>query len=90
VKVRTAKTTVRVADGQTVFLAGLLSEEETEELSKLPVLGQIPLIGALFTHRLKAKTKTNLIIEVKPRIIRKSSDLAFEGAAAKPDSAAAK
>jgi len=90
VKVRTAKTTVRVADGQTVFLAGLLSEEETEELSKLPILGQIPLIGALFTHRLKTKTKTNLIIEVKPRIIRKSSDLAFEGAAAKPDSTAAK
>lgn len=90
VKVRTTKTTVRVADGQTVFLAGLLSEEETEELSKLPVLGEIPLIGALFTHHLKVKTKTNLIIEVKPRIIRKSSDLAFEGAAIRPDSAAAK
>src|SRR6185369_1475593 len=61
VKVRTTHTTVRVADGQTVFLAGLLSEEETEELSKFPILGQIPLIGTLFTHRLKLKTKTNLI-----------------------------
>jgi len=90
VKVRTTHTTVRVADGQTVFLAGLLSEEETEQLSKLPVLGQIPLIGALFTHRLKLKTKTNLIIEVKPRIIRRASDLALEGAAIKPDSTAAK
>ena len=90
VKVRTTKTTVRVADGQTVFLAGLLSEEETEELRKLPVLGQIPLLGTLFTHRLIVKSKTNLIIEVKPRIIRKASDLALEGAAMKADSAAAK
>ena len=90
VKVRTAKTTVRVADGQTVFLAGLLSEEEAEELRKLPVLGQIPLLGALFTHRLAVKSRTNLIIEVKPRIIRKASDLALEGAAIKPDSAAAR
>ncbi|MEO7423962.1 MAG: secretin N-terminal domain-containing protein [Fibrobacteria bacterium] len=78
VKIRTTKTTVRVADGQTVFLAGLMSEEETEELRKLPILGQIPLLGALFTHRLFVKTKTNLIIEIKPRIIRKSSDLMFE------------
>lgn len=90
VRVRTTRTTVRVADGQTVFLAGLLSEEENEELRKLPVLGQIPLIGALFTHRLSVKSKTNLIIEVRPRIIRKASDLALEGAAIKPDSSAAK
>jgi type II secretory pathway component GspD/PulD (secretin) len=90
VKVRTTKTTVRVADGQTVFLAGLLSEEETEELRKLPILGQIPLIGALFTHRLDVKSKTNLIIEVKPRIIRKASDLALEGAAMRPDSTGAR
>lgn len=90
VKVRTTKTTVRVADGQTVFLAGLLSEEETEELRKLPVLGQIPLLGALFTHRLLVKSKTNLIIEVKPKIIRKTSDLVFEPVGAKADSAAAR
>jgi general secretion pathway protein D len=90
VKVRTTKTTVRVADGQTVFLAGLLSEENTEELRKLPILGQIPLLGVLFTHRLSVKSKTNLIIEVKPRIIRKASDLAFEAGAFKIDSATAK
>lgn len=90
VKVRTTKTTVRVADGQTVFLAGLLSEEETEELRKLPILGQIPLLGVLFTHRLSVKNKTNLIIEVKPRIIRKASDLALEAGVFKVDSAGAK
>lgn len=90
VKVRTTKTTVRVADGQTVFLAGLLSEEESEELRKLPILGQIPVIGWLFTHKLAIKRKTNLIIEVKPKIIRKASDLVLETAAVKVDSTAAK
>jgi type IV pilus assembly protein PilQ len=90
VKVRTTKTTVRVADGQTIFLAGLLSEEETTELRKLPILGQIPLIGALFTHKLAVKRKTNLIIEVKPKIIRKSSDLIFEAGGVKDAAPAAK
>jgi len=80
VRVRKTKTTVRVTDGQTIFLAGLLSEEETEELRKVPVLGQIPLLGALFTHKLKVKRKTNLIIEIKPKIIRKSSELVLGGA----------
>ena len=69
---------------------GLLSEEETTELRKLPILGQIPLIGALFTHRLAIKRKTNLIIEVKPKIIRKSSDLIFEAGGVKGDSGAVK
>jgi type II secretory pathway component GspD/PulD (secretin) len=75
VKIRTTKTTVRVADGQTVFLAGLLSEEEIEEVRKVPVLGQIPLLGALFSHKVTQKRKTNLIIEVKPKIIRNSAEL---------------
>jgi type IV pilus assembly protein PilQ len=90
VKVRTTKTTVRVADGQTIFLAGLLSEEETIETRKLPILGQIPLIGVLFTHRLAVKRKTNLIIEVKPKIIHKSSELIFETGGVKADSTRAK
>lgn len=79
VKVRKTKTTVRVTDGQTIFLAGLLSEEESEELRRFPVLGQIPVLGTLFTRKIKLKRKTNLIIEVKPRIIRKSSELIFGG-----------
>ena len=90
IKVRTTKTTVRVADGQTVFLAGLLSEETTEELTRLPILGQIPLIGSLFTHKFNVTTKTNLIIEVKPKIIHHSSELVFETGAVKADSSAAK
>ncbi len=77
VKVRTTKTTVRVSDGQTIFLAGLISEEETSVESRVPILGQLPVLGALFTHKVKVKTKTNLIIEIKPKIIRKSAELQF-------------
>jgi len=77
VKVRTTKTTVRVSDGQTIFLAGLLSEEENTIESRLPILGQIPVLGILFTHKVKTMRKTNLIIEIKPKIIRKSSELQF-------------
>jgi type II secretory pathway component GspD/PulD (secretin) len=89
VRVRKTNTTVRVTDGQTIFLAGLLSEEETEELRKVPVLGQIPVLGALFTHKLKVKRKTNLIIEIRPKIIRKSSELVFGAGTPAADAPAA-
>jgi len=41
----------------------------------VPILGQIPILGVLFTHTFKVKRKTNLIIEITPKVIRKSSDL---------------
>jgi len=75
VKIRKTSTTVRVKDGEIVFLAGLLSEEETVEIRKLPVLGQIPLIGALFSHTFKVLKKNNLVIEIRPKIIRSPADL---------------
>jgi type II secretory pathway component GspD/PulD (secretin) len=68
-RVRKAKTTVRAEDGQTVFLAGLLDEEKTITISKLPVLGDIPLIGKLFQHKSEKVTKKNLILEVTPTIL---------------------
>jgi type IV pilus assembly protein PilQ len=83
VKVRTTKTTVRVSDGQTIFLAGLLSEDETTVESRIPILGQLPVLGVLFTHKVKVKRKSNLIIEIKPKIIRKSSELQFTNDAVK-------
>ncbi|MBN1128205.1 MAG: hypothetical protein JXA71_04430 [Chitinispirillaceae bacterium] len=68
-RVRKAKTTVRVEDGQTIFLAGLLDEEKSSSVTKLPILGDIPLIGKLFQHRSDITTKKNLIIEVTPKIL---------------------
>jgi type II secretory pathway component GspD/PulD (secretin) len=77
VKVRKANTTVRVSNGQTIFLAGLLSEEKTAEIRKLPVLGDIPLIGLLFQNRKDVIKKSNLIIEITPKIIRDPAELSY-------------
>ncbi|MCK4272537.1 hypothetical protein KAX22_07800 [bacterium] len=69
VKTRTATTTVRVKDGETIIIAGLLSEEETTQISKVPLLGDLPLLGKLFQHTVKNKKKTDLIIEITPKVL---------------------
>lgn len=61
-RTRRASTTVQLKDGQSFVLAGLLSSEERESLSKIPVLGDIPIIGALFSHTTTNRSKTELII----------------------------
>ncbi len=70
VRTRKANTTIRVENGQKVFLAGLLSEEKTSTIHKLPVLGDIPVLGVLFQNRREEIVRKNLIIEVVPRIIK--------------------
>ncbi len=74
VRVRTTKTTIRVEDKQTIFIAGLIAEEKSEEIQKFPLLGDIPLIGLLFQHKKEVIQKKNLIIEVTPRIIYNPDD----------------
>jgi type II secretory pathway component GspD/PulD (secretin) len=73
VQVRKTKTTVRVQDGQTVFIAGLLREEKTVNISKVPVLGDIPVLGLLFQNKKEKRIKTNLILEITPRILHDST-----------------
>jgi type IV pilus assembly protein PilQ len=68
-KERTAKTQVRVMDGQTFMIAGLLSEDETENVSKVPLLGDIPGLGYLFRHTTKQVKQSDLLIKITPRII---------------------
>lgn len=75
VRTRKTNTTIRVEDGQKIFLAGLLSEEETFTTFKVPVLGEIPIIGMLFQNRRKDIIRKNLIIEVVPRIIRDPKEI---------------
>ena len=69
VKTRKLTTTVRVENGQTVFLAGLLSEDKTATIKKFPVLGDIPLLKYIFSHTYSVVNKSNLIIEIKPTIV---------------------
>ena len=61
-RTRRAQTTVHLKDGQSFVLAGLLTSEEREALTKIPFLGDIPILGALFSHTTTNRSKTELII----------------------------
>lgn len=71
---RTIKTEVVAESGQTVILGGLISENDSDVRTKVPVLGDIPLLGALFRADNDTVTKTELIIMVTPKIIEKTAE----------------
>ena len=60
---------VRVRDGQTLILTGVISDQDTEAVRKWPILGDIPLIGQFFRQSGGKKEKRELVILVSPRII---------------------
>jgi general secretion pathway protein D len=68
---RQASTTVTVRDGQSFVLGGLLEKNELNSLSKIPVLGDLPLIGSLFRVRHNSSSTDNLYIVVTPQIIER-------------------
>jgi general secretion pathway protein D len=72
---RSAETHVSVQSNQTVVIGGLMQEVETESESKIPILGDIPLLGALFRNKRKTKRKTNLLIFLTPHVISGPEDL---------------
>jgi type II secretory pathway component GspD/PulD (secretin)/tetratricopeptide (TPR) repeat protein len=67
--VRQVVTTVNVWDGQTVVLGGLISSQTTDEKDKVPVIGDIPLLGRLFQSSTKMSVKKNLMIFVTATIV---------------------
>lgn len=67
---RALTTSVEVEDGQILVLGGLIDDEVTESRQKVPVLGDIPLLGALFTSRSVSKTKRNLLNFIRVRVLR--------------------
>ncbi|MGZ8463891.1 MAG: type II secretion system secretin GspD, partial [Candidatus Deferrimicrobiaceae bacterium] len=67
---RSAKTSVVVKNGDTVVLGGMMQETFTNNNSQIPILGDIPLLGALFRFKSVSRQKTNLLIMLTPRIIR--------------------
>ncbi|MCS6102167.1 type II secretion system secretin GspD [Shewanella baltica] len=67
---RRLTTTVMADSGQIVVLGGLINEEVQESIQKVPFLGDIPIIGHLFKSSSSKKTKKNLMIFIKPTIIR--------------------
>jgi general secretion pathway protein D len=72
---RTANTTVVVADQQTVVLGGLMQDAYTTQREKVPVLGDLPILGALFRKTTTIKKKTNLLLILTPHVIRDQNDL---------------
>lgn len=67
---RSTSTQLRLADGEMQILAGLISDEERKNVDKIPGLGDIPLIGRLFSNHGDEKTKTEIVLAVTPHIIR--------------------
>ena len=72
---RTINTKVLVDDGQIMVLGGLIRTDEGDTYDRVPILGDIPLIGLAFRKKTKKKSKTNLMVFLRPTIIRKPSDL---------------
>lgn len=73
---RKTKQLVTVKNNQTVVISGLLSQEESETFSKIPLLGDIPLIGMLFRKSRTEKKQKNLIMFITPHVIHGPGDLA--------------
>jgi len=67
---RQIKTRVIVGDGKVIVLGGLINERETEVVSKVPGLGDLPLIGGLFRSKSVEREKINLMIFLRPVIVR--------------------
>lgn len=72
---RTIKTAIVVSDGETVVLGGLQKESHSLTSDKIPVLGDIPVLGKLFSTTGKQKTKHDLLIVLTPYVIRGPEDL---------------
>ena len=71
---RSQKTTVVAKNEETIVLGGIMQDRELEQVSKVPVLGDIPLIGQLFRRTAKTKTKVNLLVFLTPHIIYDTND----------------
>ncbi|MBU3015866.1 type II secretion system secretin GspD [Poseidonibacter lekithochrous] len=71
------KTTAIVNNGESVILGGLIEDKEESTINKIPVLGDVPLLGRLFTHDKTDIRKRSLVIIVTPYIIPKSKDLTY-------------
>ena len=72
---RTLRTTVLIDDGQTVVIGGLIEDKKIETKKKVPLLGDIPLLGNLFRYEGDQNQKRNLMLFIRPTILRNSETL---------------
>lgn len=71
---REFKTTLTVDDGDILAIGGLIDDNERRTIEKVPLLGDVPVLGELFKSRSRAKQKTNLMVFIRPTIIRSRDD----------------
>jgi general secretion pathway protein D len=76
IDIREADTVAVTPDGQTVVIGGLMQTVKTDTVTKIPFLGDVPLLGALFRRTQKSDTKTELVIFLTPHIVMAPSELA--------------
>lgn len=72
---RNAKTELRVKDGQTVCLGGFIGDTIKEDEQKIPLLGDIPVLGEAFKYSSRTKTKTELILFITPHVLNSPEDM---------------
>lgn len=73
------ETQVLVNDSETLVIGGILSSEDMETLSKIPVLGDIPWLGALFRHSAQSREKVELLVFITPRLLRTDEQAGLAG-----------
>jgi len=74
ISTRQAETRVNLVEGQTLVIGGLMQQRDIHNLQKIPVLGDLPLVGALFRFYTETRQNTNLIITITPHILSAPSD----------------
>jgi general secretion pathway protein D len=71
---REFETTLTVGDGQLLAIGGLLNDDERRTIERIPLLSDIPLLGELFKSRSRSRSKTNLMVFIRPTILRNRAD----------------
>lgn len=82
---RQLRNTVLAENGRTIVLGGLIDSNVQERITKVPLLGDIPLLGWLFKRKSTTETKTNLLVFITPHIVQSANELAALTSKAKSD-----
>ena len=69
---RSVESMVLLDDGQIAVIGGLIQDNMSDVLSKVPLLGDLPLVGGLFQYKTRARSKTNLMVFLRPTVLRDS------------------
>ena len=65
---------VRIKDGETLVIAGMINEEEQKTVGKVPILGDVPIIGSMFRSTSSEKKKNEMVIMITPKIVTDTED----------------